>query len=74
MPDFSTLSHLECSRTGEILDADTVQGTSGSGAPLLARYDLDRARTLVTRPTSPPARRTCGATTRCCPCGTPRTW
>ncbi|ALE83165.1 threonine synthase [Pseudonocardia sp. HH130629-09] len=48
MPDFSTLSHLECSRTGEILDADTVQGTSGSGAPLLARYDLDRARTLVT--------------------------
>lgn len=48
MPEFSTLSHLECSRTGEVLDADTVQGTSASGAPLLARYDLDRARTLVT--------------------------
>lgn len=48
MPDFSTLSHLECSRTGEVLDADIVQGTSGSGAPLLARYDLDRVRTLVT--------------------------
>ncbi|MFG1636961.1 threonine synthase [Pseudonocardia alni] len=48
MPEFSTLSHLECSRTGEVLDADTVQGTSASGAPLLARYDLDRAGTLVT--------------------------
>jgi len=48
VPEFSTLSHLECSRTGEVLDADTVQGTSASGAPLLARYDLDRARTLVT--------------------------
>ncbi|WP_224390700.1 threonine synthase [Pseudonocardia sp. ICBG1293] len=48
MPDFSTLTHLECSRTGDVLDADTVQGTSPAGAPLLARYDLDRARALVT--------------------------
>ncbi len=38
---FSTLSHLECSRTGTRYDADLVQGTSDIGAPLLARYDLD---------------------------------
>ncbi|ALE76383.1 threonine synthase [Pseudonocardia sp. EC080625-04] len=44
----STLSHLECSRTGSRHDADTVQGTSPDGAPLLARYDLERARDLVT--------------------------
>jgi threonine synthase len=38
--DYSMLSHLECSRTGEHYDADVVQGLSGVGAPLLARYDL----------------------------------
>ena len=38
---FSSLSHLECSRTGTRYDADVVQGTSETGAPLLARYDLD---------------------------------
>jgi threonine synthase len=46
---YSTLSHLECSRTGESYDADAVQGMSNVGAPLLARYDLDRVRTEVTR-------------------------
>lgn len=45
---FSFLSHLDCSRTGERLDADVVQGTSPAGAPLLARYDLDRVRETVT--------------------------
>ena len=39
---YSYLSHLECSRTGERYDADVVQGTSSAGAPLLARYDLER--------------------------------
>jgi threonine synthase len=38
---FSTLSHLECSRTDARYEADVVQGTSDVGAPLLARYDLD---------------------------------
>jgi threonine synthase len=38
---FSTLSHLECSRTGTHYDADLVQGVSDEGAPLLARYDLE---------------------------------
>ena len=39
---YSALSHLECSRTGEQYDANQVQGVSAVGAPLLARYDLDR--------------------------------
>ena len=45
---YSFLSHLECSRTGERYDADVVQGTSAAGAPLLARYDLERVRDTVT--------------------------
>ncbi|MGZ4484433.1 MAG: threonine synthase [Nocardioidaceae bacterium] len=43
----SYLSHLECSRTAERYDADTVQGLSEEGAPLLARYDLDAVRAAV---------------------------
>ncbi len=46
---FSALSHLECSRDGSRHDADVVQGTSPLGAPLLARYDLERAAAAVTR-------------------------
>ncbi len=45
---FSTLSHLECSRARSPHDADRVQGTSPVGAPLLARYDLERAAAAVT--------------------------
>jgi threonine synthase len=44
---FSALSHLVCSRDGSTYDADTVQGVSKLGAPLLARYDLERV--TVTR-------------------------
>jgi threonine synthase len=44
---FSALSHLECSRDGSRHDADVVQGTSPLGAPLLARYDLERAGATV---------------------------
>jgi len=46
---FSSLSHLECSRTGDRYDADQVQGVSEVGAPLLARYDLEQVRATVTR-------------------------
>lgn len=45
---FSMLSHLECPRTGTTYDADVVHGLSEVGAPLLARYDLDRVRDAVT--------------------------
>ncbi|MFC4950914.1 threonine synthase [Pseudonocardia sp. GCM10023141] len=44
---FSSLSHLECSRDGSRHDADIVQGTSPLGAPLLARYDLERVAGTV---------------------------
>jgi threonine synthase len=46
---YSFLSHLECSRTGDVYAADQVQGVSDVGAPLLARYDLDRLRASVSR-------------------------
>jgi threonine synthase len=46
---YSFLSHLECSRTGDTYDADEVHGLSNVGAPLLARYDLERAGASVTR-------------------------
>ena len=44
---YSRLSHLECSRTGRRYDADVIQGLSQDGAPLLARYDLDRVRATL---------------------------
>lgn len=44
----SAFTHLECSRTGEQYDADTPQNLSRAGAPLLARYDLDKVRTVLT--------------------------
>ncbi len=37
-PTFVT--HLECSATGRAHDADTLQGLSAAGQPLLVRYDL----------------------------------
>ena len=46
---YSTLSHLECSRTGRRYDADVVQGVSDAGVPLLARYDIERAGRTLTR-------------------------
>lgn len=46
---YSTLHHLDCSRTGERYDADVVQGLSAAGVPLLARYDLPRVAETVTR-------------------------
>jgi threonine synthase len=46
---FSELTHLECSRTGERYDADVVQTVSSAGAPLLARYDLAQVRASLSR-------------------------
>jgi threonine synthase len=46
---YSALSHLECSRTGDRYNADSVQGVSDAGAPLLARYDLELAARTLTR-------------------------
>jgi threonine synthase len=43
----SALTHLECGRCATRYDADTPQNLCGCGAPLLARYDLDRVRAVV---------------------------
>lgn len=40
----TTVTHLECSVTGERYDAGAVQNLSRSGMPLLVRYDLKTAR------------------------------
>jgi threonine synthase len=40
---YSALTHLECSRCGRSYDASQIQGTCACGAPLAARYDLERA-------------------------------
>ena len=40
----STLTHLECSLCGETYDAGQVQNLCRCGGPLLARYDLEKAR------------------------------
>ena len=37
----SFVSHLECSATGERVQADTLQNLSPAGKPLLVRYDLE---------------------------------
>ena len=44
----SFLTHLECSRTGERYDPAEVQHLSKTGAPLLARYDIEGARNTLT--------------------------
>ncbi|GGA57914.1 threonine synthase [Sphingomonas psychrolutea] len=41
------VTHLECSMTGERYDADTLQGLSRVGRPLLVRYDLDAIRAAI---------------------------
>jgi threonine synthase len=40
----TTITHLECSVTGERYEAGRVWNLSASGHPLLVRYDLDTAR------------------------------
>jgi threonine synthase len=47
LPTFVT--HLECSLTGERYPADTLQGLSRAGRPLLVRYDLDGIRRALPR-------------------------
>jgi threonine synthase len=46
-PTFVT--HLECSLTGERYEADTLQGLSAAGKPLLVRYDLPALATALTK-------------------------
>ena len=46
-PTFVT--HLECSATGERHAADELHNLSRAGKPLLVRYDLDGARTALSK-------------------------
>jgi threonine synthase len=46
---YSALAHLECAACGRRYDAGIVQGACECGSPLLARYDLAKAATLVSR-------------------------
>ena len=50
-PRASFVSHLECSMTGELYDADQLHGLSRVGRPLLVRYDLDGIRGTLPRTT-----------------------
>lgn len=45
----SCLSHLECSISGERVDASALHNLSPAGAPLLARYDVQRASKTLRR-------------------------
>lgn len=45
----SYLTHLECSLTGRQYDAEQLIRLSDEGQPLLARYDLEKARTEIDR-------------------------
>ncbi|MEQ9662280.1 MAG: threonine synthase [Parasphingopyxis sp.] len=47
LPHFVT--HLECSKTGEPIEAGTLQNLSPAGAPILVRYDLDAVRGALTK-------------------------
>ena len=45
------MTHLECSLTGEIYPADQPHNLSRAGRPLLARYDLDAVKRVLTAET-----------------------
>jgi len=50
MKTLSTLTHLECSKTGAHYTADALMNLSpASGRPLLAHYDLERAARTLTK-------------------------
>ena len=54
----TTITHLECSRTDEKLEAGKVHGLSAAGWPLLVRYDLEKLRREWHRDSLPEAPRT----------------
>ncbi len=45
------VTHLECGMSGEVFPADTIQGLSSVGRPLLVRYDLEAAAEAADRAT-----------------------
>jgi threonine synthase len=45
---YSFLAHLDCARCGITHDAGRLAGSCSCGSPLLARYELDGVRSVVT--------------------------
>ncbi len=45
----SFFTHLECSLTGELYEADQIHGLSNAGRPLLVRYDLKALGAAISR-------------------------
>ena len=45
----SNVTHLECSLTNEVYEANEVHNLSRAGKPLLVRYDLEKAKATMTR-------------------------
>lgn len=45
----SHITHLECTRTGETVEARQLHNLSVAGAPLFARYDLDALHGTLTK-------------------------
>ncbi|GJL90777.1 threonine synthase [Hyphococcus sp.] len=45
----SFVTHLECSYTGEIVEAKKVHGLSSAGKPLLVRYDLEALKNAISK-------------------------
>jgi threonine synthase len=43
------VTHLECSMTGELYEADTLHGLSREGWPLLVRYDLEGVKGALSK-------------------------
>jgi threonine synthase len=43
------VTHLECSLTGEVYEADKLHGLAESGKPLLVKYDLESLKGKLTR-------------------------
>jgi len=56
----TAVTHLECSRTGERLEAGRVHNLSSAGWPLLVRYDLAALRKRWDGTRSPMHRARCG--------------
>lgn len=44
----TAITHLECSKTGTEYDVLELHNTSSAGAPLLARYDIEKAARTLT--------------------------
>ncbi len=50
MKEYPTfVTHLECSYTGKLYQADKLHGLSEDGKPLLVRYDLEKLSASVTK-------------------------